>query len=158
MPEALACCHLCDHLGLLVSNTIIPTFSKTFFAKFESLNSSLLCHLFRDFRQARVLLPYHTAKYGHEVSPLESRRMQSLTTVSFPFFSDVLDFIIFQGFLVCVHYMLETVRRPFPSRSLSSSFKRLLFGRSPWLAVRTQALCATRSAQGAIPRYTKGAG
>ena len=36
-------------------------------------------------------------------------------TVSFPFFSDVLDFIIFQGFLVYVHYMLETVRRPFPS-------------------------------------------
>lgn len=40
--------------------------------------------------------------------------MRYLTTVSFPFFSDILDFIIFQGFLVCVHYMLETVRRPFP--------------------------------------------
>jgi hypothetical protein len=26
--------------------------------------------------------------------------------------SDVLNFIIFQGFLVCVHYMLETVRQP----------------------------------------------
>jgi len=49
--------------------------------------------------------------------------MCSLTTVSFPFFSDVLDFIIFQGFLVCVHYMLETVRRSFSSRSTSSSLR-----------------------------------
>lgn len=158
MPEALACRHLCDHLGLLVSNTIIPTFSNTFFVKYESLNLFFALSPLPGL-QARVLLSYHTAKYGHEVGPLESRRMQSLTTVSFLFFSDVLDFIIFQGFLVCVHYMLETVRRPFPSRSLSSSSKkRLLFGRSPWLAVRTQALCATRSTQGTIPRYTKGAG
>jgi hypothetical protein len=91
--------------------------------------------------------------------PAKFRRMRSLTTVSFPLLSDVLDFIIFQGFLVCVHYMLETVRRPFPSRCISSSLKkRPLFGRSLWLAVRTQALRATRSTQGTIPRYTKGAG
>jgi osomolarity two-component system sensor histidine kinase SLN1 len=42
----------------------------------------------------------------------ESRRTCYLITSPFPF-SDILDFIIFQGFLVCVHYMLETVRRPF---------------------------------------------
>jgi hypothetical protein len=52
--------------------------------------------------------------------------MRSLITDFSSFFSDVLDFIIFQGFLVCVHYMLETVRRPFPPRSVSSSFKRVL--------------------------------
>lgn len=123
MPKALACCSLCDHLGLLVRNTTVPTSSKTLFAEYESLNLLFaLAHLFR-ICKARVLLSYHTAKFGHEVGPLESRRMRPLTTVFFPFISDVLDFVIFQGFLVCVHYMLETVRRPFPSCSVSSSLK-----------------------------------
>lgn len=40
--------------------------------------------------------------------------MRSLITCLFSVLSDVLDFIIFQGFLVCVHYMLEAVRLPFP--------------------------------------------
>lgn len=119
MPETLACCHLRNHLGLLVSNGIIPSFSKTPFAKYESLNP-LFALLLLAGLQARVPLSYHTAKYGHEVGP-EVWRMRYLTAISFPLFSDVLDFIIFQGFLVCVHYMLETVRRPF--RCVKSSFK-----------------------------------
>jgi hypothetical protein len=36
--------------------------------------------------------------------------------------SDIMNFIIFQGFLVCVHYMLETVRQPLSaSRSVSAN-------------------------------------
>lgn len=43
----------------------------------------------------------------------------------FLFLSDILDFVIFQGFLVCVHYMLETVRLFTLLKSVNT--KRLLF-------------------------------
>ena len=66
--EALACCHLCDHLGLLVSYTIITTFPKTFIAKYEPVNPFFALSPLPGL-QARVLLSYHTAKYGHEVGP-----------------------------------------------------------------------------------------
>jgi hypothetical protein len=62
----------------------------------------------------RALSFSHTARYGREVGSnytVSGHAFADLMSL-FLSLSDVINFIIFQGFLVCVHYMLETVGRP----------------------------------------------
>lgn len=94
-PEAIACCHLCNGLGLPVINTHPPALSSSQFSP---------CSV-------RALLFSQTARYGQKVGPhILGLSLAGPLTLRFLCLLDVLDFVVFQGFLVCVHYMLETVR------------------------------------------------
>lgn len=144
MPEALVCCHLRDHLGLLVSTTSIhSTFLRHFANPANHSTPSLLDSIrFRDFKRECCCPPVPQDMDTKWVLPEFWRTRYLITRLlsRSQIFWILLYFrVSWSAYTTCSRPCVDY------SSSLSVSFgsKRFFLGRSSWLSVRTQTLCTT---------------
>ena len=77
MPEALACCHLCDDLGLLVSNAIILNFPRHSLLNMNHSTPSLLWPTSSGVSSASAVVLPHRKVWTRSRSPRTSAHVFS---------------------------------------------------------------------------------